>query len=275
MEHPATISIDLDKKCTRCRRKGATPSGLCLDCISKNIEKGMGMPKKSGSKPVTAEGAASQAGQILSEAASKKIEANIMLNKNNFEIGKLAPPAVEGRTALSCVLIRPNCTVVTDGHFVIEVTGAECAISFLPFEDLMPQTEFEQFTMPAEEAVALSKLFVKSDTPDGNILAMQPENSKGICAFALRQARKEKVFRMDRPKEDFPNYELLFDNVKSEIASVSLDLNLLIPLLRSLKSVSGGLVRIGIYGTEEPVRFDCIDNTTKQSARALLMPMKE
>ena len=36
----AEITIDLDKKCTRCGAKGATPRGICLKCVSKGIKAG-------------------------------------------------------------------------------------------------------------------------------------------------------------------------------------------------------------------------------------------
>lgn len=37
MEGAASITIDLDKPCQRCGKKGATPGGLCLKCITKKI----------------------------------------------------------------------------------------------------------------------------------------------------------------------------------------------------------------------------------------------
>jgi len=40
MGKPVVINIDLDKKCIRCGRGGATQSGVCLKCISKAIEAG-------------------------------------------------------------------------------------------------------------------------------------------------------------------------------------------------------------------------------------------
>lgn len=35
-----TITINLDKKCRRCGKPGATDGGLCLKCISKGIKAG-------------------------------------------------------------------------------------------------------------------------------------------------------------------------------------------------------------------------------------------
>jgi hypothetical protein len=237
------ISIDMDRKCSKCGDAGAMESGICMKCATEQI------------KP--------------------RIKTRMMLNKNNFQIGKLAPPKIDENTELSCVLICPDRTVVTNGQYVVEITGAECETNFLPFDDVQVEIDFEPFTMPADEAIALAGVFVKAETPDGNILAVQPENGQGTASFALRQARKEKVFRMDRPKSRFPNYEAMFNNVQNETAFVTLDLNLLIPILRHMKDISGGPVRIGIYGANVPVRFDCIDPLTNQSARALLMPMKE
>jgi hypothetical protein len=34
------ITIDMDKRCTQCKNGGATPSGLCLPCVSKNLKDG-------------------------------------------------------------------------------------------------------------------------------------------------------------------------------------------------------------------------------------------
>ena len=35
-----TIHIDLDAKCTRCGKGGATPSGICLACATKAVKAG-------------------------------------------------------------------------------------------------------------------------------------------------------------------------------------------------------------------------------------------
>lgn len=35
-----TIDINLDEKCKRCKKGGATPSGLCLNCIGKAVTAG-------------------------------------------------------------------------------------------------------------------------------------------------------------------------------------------------------------------------------------------
>jgi peptide deformylase len=40
MDETPVITIDLDKKCIRCRRGGATQSGFCLKCITKNLKEG-------------------------------------------------------------------------------------------------------------------------------------------------------------------------------------------------------------------------------------------
>jgi|GEM_PF-6860597 len=35
-----TINIDLDRKCKRCGKGGATDSGYCVPCITKRIREG-------------------------------------------------------------------------------------------------------------------------------------------------------------------------------------------------------------------------------------------
>jgi len=34
------IHVDLDKKCTRCGKGGATQNGLCMKCIADGIKRG-------------------------------------------------------------------------------------------------------------------------------------------------------------------------------------------------------------------------------------------
>jgi hypothetical protein len=34
------IHVDLDKKCRRCGKGGATQSGLCMACIAKAVKRG-------------------------------------------------------------------------------------------------------------------------------------------------------------------------------------------------------------------------------------------
>ena len=37
---PVIINVDLDKKCKRCGKGGATDSGVCLACIAKAVRQG-------------------------------------------------------------------------------------------------------------------------------------------------------------------------------------------------------------------------------------------
>ena len=39
MSEVPTIDIDMDKKCSRCHTKGATPGGLCLKCAGDDMLK--------------------------------------------------------------------------------------------------------------------------------------------------------------------------------------------------------------------------------------------
>ena len=34
------ISIDMDKKCSKCHKKGAMPNGICMNCLAKNMKAG-------------------------------------------------------------------------------------------------------------------------------------------------------------------------------------------------------------------------------------------
>ena len=40
MDKPAIIHVNLDAKCQRCGKGGATQNGLCMPCITKAIKSG-------------------------------------------------------------------------------------------------------------------------------------------------------------------------------------------------------------------------------------------
>ncbi len=40
MENIPTITIDLGKKCLRCKKGGATQGGYCLPCFTKRLKEG-------------------------------------------------------------------------------------------------------------------------------------------------------------------------------------------------------------------------------------------
>jgi len=44
MGNVITITIEMDKKCSECRKGGATGSGICLSCASRAVQ---GKPMKS------------------------------------------------------------------------------------------------------------------------------------------------------------------------------------------------------------------------------------
>ena len=46
----ATITLDMDGRCTRCRRKGATPGGLCLGCVVKHLKEDPSMLRSATRK---------------------------------------------------------------------------------------------------------------------------------------------------------------------------------------------------------------------------------
>jgi hypothetical protein len=238
MEIP-TLTVDLDKKCSQCNKPGSCQNGLCMDCITKAIT----LPAKS-----------------------------MMLNQRNFEIAKLASKDEDASDAVRGILVSPDKTVVTDGRILLEVTGFEHAGDMLPFDDLTPQPDFVPFIMPAEEALALSKVFVKSESSEANLIAIQPNNGTGQSSFGLRQPKAEKVFRVEKPKGNYPNYEAVFPPISEEAGSVTVNLDLLIPLLQQIKKVFP-FVRIGYYGPDKPLRFDCNDPDVRQSVRACIMPM--
>ena len=37
---PVTINVDMDKKCSRCGKNGATQNGICMKCMGNMVKKG-------------------------------------------------------------------------------------------------------------------------------------------------------------------------------------------------------------------------------------------
>lgn len=48
MSEPVMLSINLDAKCAECRKGGATPSGLCLRCCTKAMDRNRAMKSPQG-----------------------------------------------------------------------------------------------------------------------------------------------------------------------------------------------------------------------------------
>ena len=46
----ATITLDMAVRCTRCRKRGATPGGLCIACFAKLLKEERGMLRSSTRK---------------------------------------------------------------------------------------------------------------------------------------------------------------------------------------------------------------------------------
>lgn len=52
MNEIPTITIDMDKKCTKCGEEGALPSGICLACFTKyQLPKVLKKMKNRSNKP--------------------------------------------------------------------------------------------------------------------------------------------------------------------------------------------------------------------------------
>jgi hypothetical protein len=94
-----TITIDMDRKCARCKMPGATQNGLCLSCIEKGIsarirEKtgGTMSPKKDQKKSLSEKPPALEEKPSLSEGPSQKPlfgEADLVLNTLEVEMAEV------------------------------------------------------------------------------------------------------------------------------------------------------------------------------------------
>lgn len=201
-----------------------------------------------------------------------------MLNKNNLVIAKLASKE-ENRYVINGVLVKPDCTVVTDGHMLVEVSTPDVALDDVPAIDgITPTREFEPFILSRESAIDIFEAIPKKPTKPilEHAFVGKESNESELAVIGMSDAYNPKLFKSRKVEGVFPDYKSVIPSVESAEVSTCWNLDLLAPLLTTLASFKSDRWRwsaatFHIKGPEDPVRIDM--KAGEQKVTAVFMPM--
>jgi len=203
-----------------------------------------------------------------------------MLNKHNLTIANLAEKNASNY-ALQGILIESKRTVAADSYCAIIVeTNKIPAKQFPQTQGCTPTDEFKPFILPRADALAIAKaLPSKSIIPVLRTAAVGSESDvDGTATIAVNNLESAQVFHPRKTDMKFPNVDLCFPKESDTKLEIGLDLDVLVPLLKTLQSMvkeSSGCraVKFSFIDPESAVRIDCTSDD-EQKITALVMPYK-
>lgn len=203
-----------------------------------------------------------------------------MLNRNNLDIAKLAATE-DSRFMITGILVKPEETVVTDGHVMVKVTTPDTtAESFPQMANVEPATDdFKPFILSRRAALEISKALPKSRYfPALEQAAVSSETDKnGESVLYTHDLELPRVFREKKPTGNFPDYERVIPAAERATLAIGLNADLLVKVLQlALKFKNdkrAPCVRFSFTDKDNAVRIDC-GNDQGQEFVAVVMPMK-
>lgn len=212
-----------------------------------------------------------------------------MHNKKNFTIGSLVAKSEDHRFGLASVQVHPDKTVACDGHVLVLVSNTDTENENFPVVDgVTPIAEFEPFLIPAAQAIAITKAIPNERALPALNHAVIGVNGDGESKVIVTTDLEAKtVFKVEDTEPQFPRWERVLDEITSEpVATVTFDLNLLLPTLKALAAFGADrckVVTMRVYKSDKdradrsqtPVRFDAQNWDTRQHMTAIVMPFND
>lgn len=214
----------------------------------------------------------------------------VMHNRKNFTIGSLVAKSEDNRFDLASVQVYPDKTVACDGHVLALVSGTETPNDSFPVIDgVSPIERFEPFLIPATQAIAVTKAIPNErQLPALNHAVIGLNGDGKSKVIATTDLETKTVFKVEEStRVQFPRWDRVFNELADEpIATVTFDLNLLLPALKALSAFGADrakIVTMRIYGSDKdladrsqtPVRFDAQNWDTKQHMTVIVMPFND
>jgi hypothetical protein len=214
-----------------------------------------------------------------------------MHNRKNFAIGSLIAKSEDTRFALASLQIHPDKTVACDGHILALVSDTKTQPQDFPLIDgVTPTAEFDPFLIPAAQAAAITKAI-----PNERLLTALNNAQIGVNGdgkskvIATTDLEAKTVFKVeeetDPAKKHFPVWDRAIPETEP-IATVTFDLNLLLPALKALAAFGPDRVKTAtmrVYASDKdlpdrictPVRFDSQNWQTEQHMTVVVMPFND
>lgn len=211
-----------------------------------------------------------------------------MHNRKNFAIGSLVAKCDEKRFDLDAVQVHSDKTVVTDGNVLALVSESDTTLENFPVIDgVTPVREFAPFLIPATQAAAITKAIPNQRQLPALNNALIGVNGDGRTkVIATTDLEAKTVFRIDKKEPElFPKWEKAIPETEP-IATVSFNLNLLLPALKALAAFEpdrAKKVTMRVYKSDAdkpdrsltPVRFDAQNWETRQHMTVVVMPFND
>ena len=204
-----------------------------------------------------------------------------MLNRHNLEIASLCSKE-QSRYSLGGILVQPRRTAVTDGHLLMIVdTEAQVTSDNFPLTPgCTASDEFTPFILPAKSALDIARAIPKRSTIPVMMMAAvgSESDSNGHAVMAVNDLESPKVFTPKKSEGTFPEVDKCVPDIGTETVSFSLDLHLLIPLLKEMEKLadtkSAAVATFRVKDNNSPIRIDVRNGTTEQNGIAVIMPCK-
>jgi DNA polymerase III sliding clamp (beta) subunit (PCNA family) len=203
----------------------------------------------------------------------------ILVNRGSLSAVECASNEVS-RYTCNAVLVTKDKTIATDGHRMAIITHPTINAENKDFPNIDGFTATPRPTNGWKRLISIDtmKAVAKSLPRKSTIPVLLNAAINATGQIATTDLDLPTVRQAVEVSGQFPEYERAIPTGAPQ-AVVSLDVNLLEGILRSIKAVKSAdrgtvTVRIAVYGYGKPVRFDahCVDNG--QDALYVLMPVR-
>ena len=200
-----------------------------------------------------------------------------MLNKNNFKIAKLCPePDEHMRYPLHGIRVTPTGTTVTDGHMLLHVGGVKESENFDPFILSAKVAQRVAAALPA-----------RSEIPDqevADIEHVEGEPGGASVRIGVTKPGFDQSYSTRAIDGEFPDAEKVVPATAKATMALSLDLDILIPLLEQIRKFYGNqdpegrtiqrLATFRFYEANKGARIDAENHDLGQKLTAVIMPCR-
>lgn len=203
-----------------------------------------------------------------------------MLNRWNLKVAEFASKK-ESRYTLKAILVRPDATVATNGHYLIWVStpAAHKAMNF-PVIDHAPtvQDDFPPFLMSPEDAKKIEKALPRKSTIP-ILLTAGVAVRDGQLIVEVTDLECPQVFRPNPLKGTFPNYEVTMPK-EEPVAKFCVNAAYLAQIAKfaaefqQRSGIEYKPLTVSFYGADRALKFECADSYEGQGMTAMLMPVK-
>lgn len=197
----------------------------------------------------------------------------MLLNKTSLALANLAEKE-ESRYTLNGIAVEKECTVVTNGHYLVTVDHVsdrkDSDFPATPGLETKAIAANETVLIARETAIAASKALPKKTTiPVLRLAALGTDKTLYVNQLDSVQTFKSSL------EGKFPNWRMVMPTGKpeAEIVLSAAYLELLAKFMREHGDERAPSVRITVYGVDRPVRFDA-KSRDGQLITAVLMPMR-